>query len=61
VIATAILGMVGSVVGGLIYWAAFGAPGGRIEPASWILSIICAIIVLWIYGATTARGTARRT
>jgi uncharacterized membrane protein YeaQ/YmgE (transglycosylase-associated protein family) len=55
---TMLLGIIGSVVGGLIYWAVWGAPGGRVEPASWILSIIGAVLVLWIWGSATRHGHA---
>jgi len=53
-LATAVLGMVGSLVGGLIGHALFGnhstANGGwGFTPGGWISSIIGAIVVLWAY------------
>jgi uncharacterized membrane protein YeaQ/YmgE (transglycosylase-associated protein family) len=59
-LATAILGMVGSVVGGLVGNALFGnhraADGGMgFTPGGWISSIIGAIIVLWAYLALAGR------
>ena len=59
-LATAILGMVGSLVGGLIGHAIFGgnstADGSwGFTPGGWISSIIGAIIVLWAYLALVGR------
>ena len=59
-IATAILGMIGSLVGGLIGHAIFGgnsqADGSwGFTPGGWISSIVGAIIVLWIYMALAGR------
>jgi uncharacterized membrane protein YeaQ/YmgE (transglycosylase-associated protein family) len=57
-LATAILGMVGSVVGGLIGQALFGnhrAADGGFTTGGWISSIIGAIIVLWAYLALAGR------
>jgi len=53
-LATAVLGMVGSLVGGLIGHALFGnrssADGGwGFTPGGWISSIIGAVVVLWAY------------
>jgi uncharacterized membrane protein YeaQ/YmgE (transglycosylase-associated protein family) len=36
---------VGGVIGGLIW----RSPDGRFHPAGWILSIVGALIVLWVY------------
>ncbi len=52
---TMLLGVGGSVVGGMITFALTGGPTGDYHPASWIMSIIGAIVVLWIYGATMSR------
>jgi uncharacterized membrane protein YeaQ/YmgE (transglycosylase-associated protein family) len=53
-LATAVLGMIGSLVGGLIGHALFGgnarADGSwGFTPGGWISSILGAIIVLWAY------------
>ncbi len=52
-LATAVLGMVGSLVGGLIGHALFGSNnadnGLGFTPGGLISSIVGAIIVLWIY------------
>jgi uncharacterized membrane protein YeaQ/YmgE (transglycosylase-associated protein family) len=49
---TAVLGIAGSIVGGLIARIfSKPAPGSAFHPAGFILSIIGAIILLWLYGA----------
>lgn len=48
-IMTSILGIVGSVVGGFISSLIWKTPDGRFHPAGWILSILGAILVLWLY------------
>ncbi len=55
-LSTIVLGIAGSVVGGMITYALEGGPSRDYHPASWIMSILGAIVVLWIYGATTLRG-----
>ena len=52
---TIFLGVAGSMVGGMITYALTGGPGREYHPASWVMSIIGAIVVLWIYGATMSR------
>ena len=57
---TAVLGMVGSLVGGLIGHALFGGNSQAdgtwgFTPGGWISSIVGALIVLWAYLAVTAR------
>ena len=48
---TTILGIAGSIVGGLI-GRIFSkpAPGAAFHPAGFIMSVICAIILLWAWG-----------
>ncbi len=46
---TTLLGVAGSVVGGVISSLIWRSPDGRFHPAGWILSIIGAVIVLWVY------------
>jgi len=48
-IATAILGIIGSVVGGLISWAIWGAGNGGFHTAGFLLSVVGAIVVLLIW------------
>lgn len=52
---TMLLGVAGSVVGGLITAALRGGPDADpYHPAGYIMSIVGAILVLWVYQATTA-------
>jgi uncharacterized membrane protein YeaQ/YmgE (transglycosylase-associated protein family) len=53
---TVFLGVAGSLVGGMITYFLTGGPERQFHPASWLMSIIGAILVLWIYGATISRG-----
>ncbi|MHB8494881.1 MAG: GlsB/YeaQ/YmgE family stress response membrane protein [Casimicrobiaceae bacterium] len=45
----AIIGIVGSLVGGVIGGLVFRSPDGKFHPAGWFLSIIGALLVLWVY------------
>jgi uncharacterized membrane protein YeaQ/YmgE (transglycosylase-associated protein family) len=51
---TALLGIVGSLVGGGISWLIWGNPEGTYSPGGWIMSIIGAILVVLIYARMTA-------
>jgi uncharacterized membrane protein YeaQ/YmgE (transglycosylase-associated protein family) len=63
VFGTILLGVVGAFVGGFLVWLFKGTPG---EPFSfsgdawhgWIMSIIGAVLVLWISAAFHRRGSA---
>jgi len=57
IVMTIILGIVGSILGGLVSWAIWGTETGRIQPAGLLLSILGAIIVLWIYRMIKSRST----
>lgn len=46
---TVALGIGGSIVGGLISSLIWKSPDGKFHPAGWILSIIGALLLLWIY------------
>ena len=46
---TALIGIGGSIVGGLISAVIWRSPDGRFHPAGFILSIIGALILLWAY------------
>ena len=46
---TALLGIGGSLVGGVISSVLFRSPGGRFHPAGFILSIVGAVLLLWAY------------
>lgn len=59
IVATIILGIVGSVLGGLVSWAIWGTDeaGRGFQPAGLLLSIIGAIVVLWIWRMMRSRST----
>ena len=57
IVMTIILGIVGSFVGGLVSWAIWGSNNGRFQPAGLLLSILGAILVLWIWRMTRSRST----
>jgi len=46
---TAGLGIAGSIVGGVVAGLIWKSPDGRFHPAGWILSIIGAAVLLWVY------------
>ena len=56
---TMLLGIVGSVLGGLVSWAIWGAetPNSGFRPAGLLLSIIGAILVLWLWRMIGRRST----
>jgi uncharacterized membrane protein YeaQ/YmgE (transglycosylase-associated protein family) len=60
-LSTAVLGMVGSLVGGLVGHALFGGSRSAADgswgftPGGWISSIVGAIVVLWAYMALAGR------
>ena len=51
---TAILGVIGSFVGGGISWLIWGNPEGQYHPGGWIMSILGAIIVVVIYSRVSS-------
>jgi uncharacterized membrane protein YeaQ/YmgE (transglycosylase-associated protein family) len=57
VIATIVLGIVGSILGGLVSWAIWGTDNGRFRPGGIVLSILGAILVLWIWRMAKSRST----
>ena len=59
IVATILLGIVGSILGGLVSWAIWGADTerGGFQPAGLLLSIVGAILVLWIYRMMRSRST----
>jgi len=58
-LATMLLGIVGSIIGGLISWAIWGPDTARggFRPAGLLLSILGAIVVLWIWRMIRGRST----
>jgi len=52
------LGIVGAIVGGFLYSMVLGGPGVTgVNIGSIIVSIVGAIIVLWVYHAVAGRAT----
>ena len=46
---TTLIGIGGSLVGGVIGSILFKSPDGRFHPAGWILSIVGSICLIWLY------------
>lgn len=46
---TTILGIAGSVVGGLVGSLIWKSPDGKFQTAGWILSILGAMLLIWAY------------
>ena len=46
---TTLMGIGGSIVGGVIGSMLWKSPDGRFHPAGWILSIVGAMILIWGY------------
>jgi uncharacterized membrane protein YeaQ/YmgE (transglycosylase-associated protein family) len=61
VIATILLGIVGSFIGGFIGWAVFGKnlEGGAVQPSGIIGSVVGAVIALLVYRAINNRRPMR--
>jgi uncharacterized membrane protein YeaQ/YmgE (transglycosylase-associated protein family) len=57
IIATMLLGIVGSVLGGLVAMAIWRNTGEGFQPAGILLSILGAILVLWIWRMIKSRST----
>ena len=57
IIATIVLGIVGSILGGLVAMAVWRDSAEGFHPAGLLLSIIGAVIVLWIYRMIKSRST----
>ena len=48
-IMTSVLGIVGSIIGGFVSSLIWKSPDGKFHPAGWVMSILGAIVLLWIY------------
>lgn len=46
---TTLLGIGGSLVGGVASSILFKSRDGRFHPAGWFLSIICSMALIWVY------------
>lgn len=53
---TIVLGVAGSVVGGAVTRVLTGNPDTPFEPAGLLMSIVGAIVVLWVAGVLARRG-----
>ena len=53
---TIVLGIVGSIVGGLLSYLLTGGPSTEYQPAGFIMSVIGAILFLWIAGGRYPRS-----
>lgn len=49
-LSTSLLGIAGSLIGGVVSWLIFGNPEGTINAAGWIFSILGAIAAMVLYG-----------
>jgi uncharacterized membrane protein YeaQ/YmgE (transglycosylase-associated protein family) len=47
--ATAVVGIIGSLIGGILGSLLWKSRDGRFHPAGWILSVVGALAVLWVY------------
>lgn len=52
---TMILGIVGSILGGLVSWAIWGTETGGFRPAGLFFSILGAVVVLWLWRMARTR------
>jgi len=57
IIATIVLGIVGSLLGGLVSMAIWRNSGTGFQPSGLLLSILGAILVLWIWRMVKSRST----
>jgi uncharacterized membrane protein YeaQ/YmgE (transglycosylase-associated protein family) len=57
-LATALLGIAGSLVGGVVSWLIFGGGEGMINAAGFLMSILGAIVVVFAYGKMKGARTA---
>jgi len=57
ILMTMALGVVGSFAGGFISSLIFGSSESLVNPAGWIMSVVGALIVLFIYGKISKAKT----
>ena len=55
--ATIVLGIAGSVLGGLVSWAIWGVSEQGFQPAGLILSLLGAVVLLFVWRAYKSRTT----
>ncbi len=56
-LATMLLGIAGSILGGLVSWAIWGAETTGFRPGGLLLSILGAVLVLWLWRMVRSRST----
>ena len=56
-IATLLLGIAGSIVGGLVSWAIWGVDTEGFRPGGLLLSLLGAILLLWVWRTLKTRST----
>lgn len=56
-LATLLLGVAGSILGGLVSWAIWGTDETGFRPAGFLFSLIGAIVLLWALRAIKSRST----
>jgi uncharacterized membrane protein YeaQ/YmgE (transglycosylase-associated protein family) len=56
-IATLLLGVAGSILGGLVSWAIWGTDETGFRPAGFVFSLIGAIVLLLVLRAVKSRST----
>lgn len=56
-LATMVLGAVGSILGGVVSWAIWGTETSGVRPSGLIMSIVGAIVVLLIWRFAKSRST----
>ncbi len=60
ILMTMVLGVIGALLGGLVSWMfGFDPEEGAFQGAGWIMSILGAIIVVWIGLYSSSRGSRR--
>jgi uncharacterized membrane protein YeaQ/YmgE (transglycosylase-associated protein family) len=57
VVATTVLGIAGSILGGLVSWAIWGTDERGFRPAGFVLALLGAILLLWIWRMMKSRTT----
>ena len=56
-LATLALGVVGSILGGVVSWAVWGTETNGIRPSGLLMSIVGAILVLLVWRMVRSRST----
>jgi uncharacterized membrane protein YeaQ/YmgE (transglycosylase-associated protein family) len=56
-LATILLGIAGSILGGLVSRALWGSDNGGFHPAGLLLSLVGAVLLLWIWRAIRSSKT----